>query len=99
MLITYDNKEQVIQDSKDNGYIVLVVGNFRINKGNRLLPFESDIIQMMESICPIVLWDKITLQINNFGFASMRFGAIKHKRITAKVGEYILVFKKLKKII
>jgi len=80
---------------KTNGFICLVVGDFRVNEGERLLPFDSDLARKIEEIKGIVLWDKIVIQnVNNF-IASRRFGAIKHRRITSKVSEYLLVFKKL----
>ena len=78
---------------KNNGYVCLVVGNFR--KNGNLISFDTDTTNLMKEIPNIVLWDKIILQNVNFGYASKRFGAGKHKRITAKVSEYLLVFKKI----
>jgi hypothetical protein len=78
---------------KENGFVCLVVGDFR--KNEKLISFETDTIKMMESIPGIVLWDKIVLQNIDHGWASRKFGAIKHKRIVAKVTEYLLVFKKV----
>jgi len=78
---------------KENGFICLVVGDFR--KEEKLISFETDTVKIMESIPGIVLWDKIVLQNINLGWASRKFGAIKHKRIVAKVTEYLLVFKKM----
>jgi hypothetical protein len=85
--------EKCISKLKDNGFICLVVGDFR--KDEKLISFETDTIKMMESIPRIVLWDKIILQNIDHGWASRKFGSIKHKRIVAKVTEYLLIFKKI----
>jgi len=79
---------------KDNGFVCLVVGDFR--REDRLIPFDCDVTKMMEEL-GVVLWDKITLQNINFGWAGIKFGQVKHKRQTSKVTEYLLVFKKIKK--
>ena len=85
--------EKCINKLKDNGFICLVVGDFR--KDEKLISFEADITKTMESIPRIVLWDKIVLQNIDHGWASRKFGSIKHKRIVSKVTEYLLVFKKI----
>lgn len=85
--------EKCIVKLKDNGFVCLVVGDFR--KDERLISFEADTIKMMETIPKLVLWDKVVLQNINHGWASKKFGSIKHKRIVAKVTEYLLVFKKI----
>jgi DNA modification methylase len=87
--------EKSIIKLKDNGFVCLVVGDFR--KNERFVSFESEVIRCLEEIKDIELWDKIILQNINHGWASKKFGSIKHKRITAKVTEYLLVFKKIKK--
>lgn len=79
---------------KDNGFVCLVIGDFR--KDDEFVSLDSDIITTMKKINNIVLWDKVILQNTNFGQASRKFGAIKHKRITSKVSEYLLVFKKVR---
>ena len=84
--------EKCITKLKENGFICLVVGDFR--KDEKLISFETDTIKMMESIPEIVLWDKIVLQNIDLGWASRKFGSIKHKRIVSKVTEYLLIFKK-----
>ena len=85
--------EKCVVKLKDNGFICLVVGDFR--KNEKLISFEADTTKMMESIPKIVLWDKIVLQNIDHGWASRKFGSVKHKRIVAKVTEYLLVFKKI----
>jgi hypothetical protein len=87
-----DILKKSIDNLKYNGYVCLVVGDFR--KNGRIIDLTTDVINMMNTIDNIVLWDKIVLQNVNFGHASKRFGSIKHKKITAKVTEYLLVFKK-----
>jgi len=77
---------------KYNGFVCLVVGDFR--KEERLIPFDCDVVKMMEEL-GVVLWDKVVLQNIHFGWAGIKFGNIKHKRITSKVTEYLLVFKKI----
>jgi DNA modification methylase len=86
--------EKCCDKLKDNGFICLVIGDFR--KDDEFISLDSDVISRMKKINNIVLWDKIILQNTNFGQASRKFGAIKHKRITSKVSEYLLVFKKVK---
>lgn len=81
-----------ISKLKDNGFICLVVGDFR--KNEELIPFDCDVIKIMKEL-GVVLWDKIILQNINFGWAGIKFGNIKHKRITSKVTESLLVFKKI----
>jgi DNA modification methylase len=83
--------KKAIDKLKDNGFACIVVGDFR--KDNRLVPFDCDTTKIMESL-GLVLWDKVVLQNINFGWASFKFGSAKHKRQTAKVTEYLLVFKK-----
>jgi hypothetical protein len=85
--------EKCISKLKDNGYVCLVVGDFR--KDEKLISFETDTIKIIESMPKMVLWDKIILQNIDHGWASRKFGSIKHKRIVAKVTEYLLVFKKI----
>lgn len=82
-----------VEQLKDNGFVCLVVGDFR--KNQRLIPFDCDVTRIMEEL-NVMLWDKIILQNINFGWAGIKFGNIKHKRITSKVTEYLLVFKKIK---
>lgn len=77
---------------KDNGFICLVVGDYR--KNDKLINFDHDIVRIMDSL-GVQLWDKIILQNINFGWAGIKFGHVKHKRITSKVTEYLLVFKKI----
>jgi DNA modification methylase len=84
--------QKAITKLKDNGFVCLVVGDFR--KDNKLIPFDCDTYFLMETL-GLTLWDKIVLQNINFGWASFKFGSAKHKRQTAKVTEYLLVFKKV----
>ena len=85
--------EIALSKLKDNGFVCLVVGDFR--RDERLIPFDCDVTKMMEEL-GVVLWDKVILQNTNFGWAGIKFGHIKHKRQTSKVTEYLLVFKKVK---
>jgi hypothetical protein len=79
---------------KDNGFCALVVGDYRV--GDKLINFDWETVKMMEEL-GVQLWDKIILQNINFGWAGIKFGHVKHKRITSKVTEYLLVFKKIPK--
>jgi DNA modification methylase len=81
-----------IDKLKDNGFICLVVGDFR--KNDRLIPFDCDTTRLMEDL-GVVLWDKVIIQNINFGWAGIKFGVAKHRRQTSKVSEYLLVFKKI----
>lgn len=76
---------------KDDGYVILVIGDFRINKKFHCL--HVDTINMMKSI-GFNIHDVIVRQSVTFNRAAIRFGACKKTKITAKVHEYILVFKK-----
>lgn len=77
---------------KKNGYMCLVVGDFRKNK--EYITFHSDIINMMKENKSIKLHDVITVQNIPFGTAAYYFGTHKKNKITAKAHEYILVYKK-----
>lgn len=83
--------KKAVDKLKDNGFVCLVVGDFRRN--DRLIPFDCDTTRLMEEL-GVVLWDKIIIQNVSMGWASFKFGSLKHKRLTAKVTEYLLVFKK-----
>jgi DNA modification methylase len=79
---------------KNNGFCCLVVGDYRVK--DKLVNFDYDTVKMMEEL-GVQLWDKIILQNINFGWAGIKFGHVKHKRMTSKVTEYLLVFKKIVK--
>jgi len=81
-----------LEKLKDNGFCALVVGDYRVN--DKLINFDFETVKMMEEL-GVQLWDKIILQNINFGWAGIKFGHVKHKRITSKVTEYLLVFKKI----
>jgi len=83
-----------LEKLKDNGFCVLVVGDYRIK--DKLINFDYETVKMMEEL-GIQLWDKVILQNITFGWAGIKFGHTKHKRITSKVTEYLLVFKKIPK--
>lgn len=74
-------------------YMILVVGDFR--KNAKLTTFHSDLIQKMRNLPDFVLHDIIAIQNIPFYTAAFYFGAVKHKKFTAKAHEYILVWKKL----
>jgi len=80
-----------IERLKDNGFCALVVGDYRI--GDKFINFDYDTVRIMEEL-GVRLWDKIIIQNISFGWAGIKFGHIKHKRITSKVTEYLLIFKK-----
>jgi DNA modification methylase len=77
---------------KQGGYAVIVAGDFRI-KG-RLISFHNDVINVMKEI-KMNPHDIIINQTVTYNRATQRFGACKKTKITSKVHEYILVFKKL----
>lgn len=74
-------------------YLVLVIGDFRFN--GKYYSFHCDNIKIMEDI-GFKLHDIIINQSVTFDVACRRWGGFKHKKITAKCHEYILVFKKVK---
>lgn len=84
-----------VERLKDNGFCALVVGDYRVV--DKFINFDHDTVRIMEEL-GVQLWDKIILQNINFGWAGIKFGHIKHKRITSKVTEYLLIFKKVPKI-
>jgi len=92
-LIQYKEIMKLAVDKlKDNGFCALVVGDYRV--GDKFVNLDHDTVRIMEEL-GVQLWDKIILQNINFGWAGIKFGHIKHKRITSKVTEYLLVFKKV----
>lgn len=76
---------------KKHGYAILVVGDFRIK--SKLICFHNDIINMMKNI-NMSLHDIIISQTVTHDRAAHRFGSCKNTKITAKIHEFILVFKK-----
>jgi DNA modification methylase len=76
---------------KKGGYAILVVGDFRIK--SKLICFHNDIINLMKDI-NIPLHDIIISQTVTHDRAAHRFGSCKNTKITAKIHEFILVFKK-----
>jgi len=76
---------------KDNGYAIMVAGDFRIN--GKLYCFHNDLINIMNEI-GMRTHDVIVNQTVTYNRAAHRFGACRKTKITAKVHEYILVFKK-----
>jgi len=82
-----------LEKLKDNGFCALVVGDYRIK--DKLVNFDYETVKMMDEL-GVQLWDKVILQNITFGWAGIKFGHSKHKRITSKVTEYLLVFKKIK---
>ena len=83
-----------IDKLKDNGFCALVVGDYRLV--DKFVNFDHDTVRIMEEL-GVQLWDKIILQNINFGWCGIKFGHVKHKRITSKCTEYLLVFKKIPK--
>jgi DNA modification methylase len=76
---------------KKGGYVVLVVGDFRID--SKFYCFHGDTINVMKSL-GLNLHDVVIRQSVTFNRATRRFGVCRKTKITAKVHEYILVFKK-----
>ena len=78
---------------KDGGFCALVVGDWRRN--NRYYTFHNDCLMILEGL-GLELWDFIVNQVNTFDVACVRFGQFRERKYTAKVHEFVLVFKKLK---
>jgi len=76
---------------KDGKYAALVVGDFRLRK--KYYTFHIDTIKMMEEL-GMKLHDLVVIQSVTFDIANKRFGMFKNYKFTAKVHEYLLVFKK-----
>jgi len=80
-----------VQHLKKDGYALIVVGDWREEWGLRT--FHIDYIKMMACL-GLTLWDVIINQSVTFDLACKRFGKLRKAKKTAKVHEYILVFKK-----
>jgi len=76
---------------KKDKYVALVVGDFRKNK--TYYTFHCDVIEMMIEL-GLKVHDIITIQSVTFDIANKRFGGLKKYKITSKVHEYLLIFKK-----
>jgi tRNA1(Val) A37 N6-methylase TrmN6 len=76
---------------KQNKYAAFVVGDFR--KQGTLYAFHSDFIFLMEEI-GAKLHDIIIIQTVSWDVANYRFGNAKKQKITSKVCEYLIIFKK-----
>lgn len=76
---------------KKDKYCALVVGDFR--KRGIFYNFHIDTINIMKEL-GLKLHDLVIIQSATFDIASRRFGGIKKHKMTAKVHEYLLVFKK-----
>lgn len=88
--------EQILNKSvqylKKDKYCALVIGDFRIR--GKFHTFHIDTINLMEKL-GMKLHDIVILQSVTWDFAVRRFGGIKKHKMTAKVHEYLLVFKKI----
>jgi len=82
---------------KEEKYAAIVLGDFRIR--GIYYPFHSDFISLMENLkdSDMILHDVVVLQSVTFDRANIRFGSCKNSKITSKVHEYLLVFKKASK--
>src|SRR6056297_2442261 len=78
---------------KKDGYMCLVVGDFR--KNGEYITFHSNLIQKMSSNKNIKLHDVVVIQNIPFGTAAFYFGARRKHKYTAKAHEYLLVWKKV----
>ena len=76
---------------KENKYLAIVVGDFR--KRGKYYHFHSDTIRVLEEI-GLKLHDVVVIQSVSFDIANKRFGGLKKYKMTSKVHEYLLVFKK-----
>jgi len=83
--------EKAIDYLKEEGYLALVVGDFRINK--KYYSFHCDNIKIMQEL-GLKLHDIICIQSVTFDIANRRFGIFKKYKFTSKVHEYLLIFKK-----
>lgn len=83
--------DEAVLKLKVGGYCILVVGDFR--KNGKYYTFHNDVIKAMD-YCGLKLHDLIIIQSVTFDIANKRFGGFKNSKITAKVHEYCLVFKK-----
>ena len=81
------NIERVL---KPGGFCVWVCGDWR--KGGEYIPFHSDTINMF-TMAGLNLHDIIVMK-NDTIFAALQAGKCASKRYTAKVHEFILVFRK-----
>jgi len=89
-----DKYKQIMEKSvsylKKEGYLALVVGDFRIKK--KYYPFHCDNIKIMQEL-GLKLHDIIILQSVTFDIANRRFGSHKKYKFTSKIHEYLLIFK------
>lgn len=76
---------------KEDKYMCLVVGDFRLKK--KYYTFHCDNIRIMQEL-GMKLHDVICIQSVSFDIANKRFGMFKKWKFTSKVHEYLLVFKK-----
>jgi len=90
-----DRYKQIMQKSigllKEDKYMCLVVGDFRLKK--KYYTFHCDNIRIMQEL-GMKLHDVVCIQSVSFDIANRRFGMFKKWKFTAKVHEYLLVFKK-----
>lgn len=81
------NVERVL---KPGAFAVFVVGDFRRDGG--LINFHGDLINQFKGV-GMIHWDTIVME-NITPFAAMQLYKVNCKRITSKIHEYVLVFKK-----
>jgi DNA modification methylase len=77
---------------KSNGYMCVVIGDFRKNK--QYITLHSDLIQNMKNNITIKLHDVIAIQNLPFSTAAFYFGSRKKHKYTCKSHEYLLIWKK-----
>lgn len=77
---------------KKDGYICIVVGDFRKNK--KYYTFHNDIINEFKNNKDIKLHDIVILQNIPYSVGAFYFGSSKRNKKVAKIHEYLLVFKK-----
>ncbi len=83
--------EKSIDRLKEEKYMCLVVGDFRLKK--KYYTFHCDNIRIMQEL-GMKLHDVVCIQSVSFDIANKRFGMFKKWKFTSKVHEYLLVFKK-----
>jgi DNA modification methylase len=78
---------------KKDKFMCIVLGDFR--KDGKYYTLHSDLLELMKRNKDVVLHDVIAIQNIPFHTAAFYFGAIKHKKATAKAHEYLLIWKKV----
>lgn len=84
---------KAVSHLKEEGFCALVVGDWR--RDNRYYTFHKSCMTILEGL-GLTLWDFIINQATTFDVACVRFGQFRERRYTAKVHEFVLIYKKVK---